>query len=230
MKSRNFSYYVAALMLAAGMSTSFVSCVDETEEPDYVKQVREAEMKAEIANKEKEAKEAGKESEAAFTDAFLNQTLKKTPAYEELLTALSELETAESDFKAVEALTKDPSWIKTKANEVANLKAELPGKQKAVKDAKTALSDYTGDDAVVKATNQKAVDVAEAELKYTTDLLDQYTTDAFTAAQHYSYSTWKDLYEGYLYAKENLAKKQAKYDEKKAIYDKAIEGMQKANN
>jgi len=113
---------------------------------------------------------------------------------------------------------------------VAELKADLPVKQKAVKDAKTDLSDYTGDDAVVKATYQKAVDDAEAELKYTTDLLDQYTTDAFTAAKHDYYSTWKALYENYLYAKENLAKKQAKYDEKKAIYDKAIEGMQQANN
>ncbi|MDD6004013.1 MAG: hypothetical protein PUC50_17690 [Bacteroidales bacterium] len=228
---KKLSYYVAAFVLCCGVSQTLTSCVDETEEPDYVKQVREAEMKAEIAKNNKDAKQAGKESEAAFTEAFLNGTLSNnTSAYKELETALSQLETAESEFKAVEALTKDPSWIKTKANEVANLKAELPGKQKAVKDAKTALSDYTGDDAVVKATYQKAVDVAEAELKYTTDLLDQYTTDAFTAAQHDYYSTWKDLYEDYLYAKENLAKKQAKYDEKKAIYDKAIEGMQQANN
>lgn len=228
---KKLSYYVAAFVLCCGVSQTLTSCVDETEEPDYVKQVREAEMKAEIAKKNKDAKQDGKESEAAFTEAFLNGTLSNnTSAYEELNTALSQLETAESKFKAVEALTKDPSWIKTKANEVANLKAELPGKQKAVKDAKTALSDYTGDDAVEKATYQKAVDVAEAELKYTTDLLDQYTTDAFTAAQHDYYSTWKDLYEGYLYAKENLAKKQAKYDEKKAIYDEAIEAQKQANN
>lgn len=228
---KKLSYYVAAFVLCCGVSQTLTSCVDETEEPDYVKQVREAEMKAEIAKNNKDAKQAGKESEAAFTEAFLNGTLStNTTAYSELKTALADLETAESKFKAVEALTKDLSWIETKAKKVADLKADLPVKQKAVKDAKTALSDYTGDDAVEKATYQKAVDVAEAELKYTTDLLDQYTTDAFTAAQHDYYSTWKDLYEDYLYAKENLAKKQAKYDEKKAIYDKAIEGMQQANN
>jgi hypothetical protein len=39
MKNRNIPYYVAALMLAAGVSTSFVSCVD-TDEPETVEQLR----------------------------------------------------------------------------------------------------------------------------------------------------------------------------------------------
>ena len=67
---KKLSYYAASFAVCCMMSAAFTSCVDETEEPDYVKQVREAEMKAEIAKNLKNAKSDGKVSEAAFSDAY----------------------------------------------------------------------------------------------------------------------------------------------------------------
>ncbi|MBQ9214384.1 MAG: hypothetical protein IJ150_10660 [Bacteroidales bacterium] len=230
MKSRNFSYYVAALMLAAGMSTSFVSCVDETEEPDYVKQVREAEMKAEIAEKEKEAKEAGKESEAAFTDAFLNQTLQNTPAYSELLTAKVELEQAETTLKQFETQINTPENLEKKAKEIADFEPQLVTAKDNLKTAKENKSQYNGDDASMIATYNKNIAYAEAALAKIEAEKAMYENNSFLPVYCYDCSTYKDYYETYLYLKDVYDKKKANYDEKKAIYDKAIEGMQKANN
>jgi hypothetical protein len=83
MKNRNIPYYMAVLALAAGMSTSFVSCVD-TEEPETVEQLRKeaiAKIQADTklqnaladvqaALKAKTDAEAKKiEAEAAYKDA-----------------------------------------------------------------------------------------------------------------------------------------------------------------
>jgi L-lysine 2,3-aminomutase len=69
MKNRNIPYYMAVLALAAGMSTSFVSCVD-TEEPDSIVTLRNAkaeEIKAEA--KVQEALAGLKDAEAAYKKA-----------------------------------------------------------------------------------------------------------------------------------------------------------------
>ena len=113
---KKISYYVAAFALCCGVSQTLTSCVDETAEPEYVKEIRESEMAKELAENGKDAKTAGKESEAAFTEAFLNGTLSSsTSAYSEYTTAKDNFEDAEKAFKAAEAMLTDPEWVDRKS-------------------------------------------------------------------------------------------------------------------
>ena len=227
---KKISYYVAAFALCCGVSQTLTSCVDETAEPDYVKTIRESEMAKEIAENNRDAKKAGKESEAAFTEAYLNGTLaENTTAYTEYNAAKAELENAEIAFKAAEAKLTDPEFVEAKAKKIAELEYNVVSANEAKKTAQKAVDDNTSTNAITEASLKKALAEAEAELQYAKDALKQYQDDAFSASQHNYLTTWQEVYENYLYYQDNLANKQAKFDEKKAIYEKAIEAMQKAN-
>lgn len=226
---KKISYYVAAFALCCGVSQTLTSCVDETAEPEYVKEIRESEMAKELAENGRDAKKAGKESEAAFTEAFLNGTLSSTTAYTEYNLAKKDFEDAEKAFKAAEALLTDPEWVATKAKKIASLEYDVVAKQEAKNTKQDNLDNNTSTNKLTIANLKKELAEAEAELQEAKDLLKQYQNDAFNPVKHTSFVTWQDVYENYLYTQEDLAKKQETYTAKKEIYDKAIEAMQKAN-
>ena len=93
MKNRNIPYYVAALMLAAGVSTSFVSCVD-TDEPDSIVTLRNA--KAEEVKAQAEVQKALAAYQNAQTELKLAEKAEKAAKAKsaEVEASLKELELA----------------------------------------------------------------------------------------------------------------------------------------
>lgn len=263
---KKLSYYVAAFVLCCGVSQTLTSCVDETEEPDYVKQVREAEMKAEIAKDNKDAKQAGKESEAAFTTSSLNNT---TPGdgYSDYVAAKTALEKAEKKFKIAEtSISNDFAALQDKATKLAGFASEIAVNTQALEDLNKGLSDYKsafndagtyiianydlksltstgtsykkGDDGAQEKYDKVItvytylIAVQQATNEKTDNEKKQYENGTFTPNEKDFQPTgdWKSVYAHYLGCKNSLEEAQAKFNEKKAIYDEAIEAQKKANN
>ncbi len=263
---KKLSYYVAAFVLCCGVSQTLTSCVDETEEPDYVKQVREAEMKAEIAENNKDAKQAGKESEAAFTTSSLNKT---TPGsgYSDYVSAKEALEAAEKKFKIAEtSLVNDFAAIQDKATKLAGFASQVAANEQALNDLNKGLADYKtafNDAGTYIIANSELTDLTStgtsykkgddgAQAKYDNVIIaynymiakqeaanektlneqKQYQNDTFTPNEKTTQpdSDWKSVYAHYLGCKNSLEEAQAKFNEKKAIYDEAIEAQKQANN
>ncbi len=227
---KKLTYYVAAFALCCGVSQTLTSCVDETEEPDYVKAVREAEMKAEIAKNEKNAKEDGKQSEAAFTQALLDNTISNTDAYKNYVAAKNAWEYANGELAtATSNLELFFSSINDKAVQLVTLEQDIEAK----KDAKKALSSPSdielaqADANIVEAESRyNAYKANIFVLDYNISSLDKVPVRAYTADP----GSWEKTYGNYLACVkvENDAK--AKLDDLKKIYDDAITAMQKANN
>jgi hypothetical protein len=145
MKNRNIPYYVAALMLAAGVSTSFVSCVD-TDEPETVTKLRQEAI-------------AKLQADADFVKAQA-----------ELQRAKAAHENADAKFRDQETLTEA---AKTKAAELANKLREdtlsaatahgiavaNKAAQKAIEDMKSATQTYE----VAAADYARALEAAKQE-------------------------------------------------------------------
>jgi hypothetical protein len=134
MKNRNIPYYVAALMLAMGVSTSFVSCVD-TDAPESVTKTRElaiqklqadAQLQKAVADYNKALADY-QEQEGKYNDA---QAASKSAAAkaQELLNQITE--GALDDKKKAETEKKLAEYEKQRATAEANkLAAELEAKK-----------------------------------------------------------------------------------------------------
>jgi hypothetical protein len=155
MKNRNIPYYVAALMLAAGVSTSFVSCVD-TDEPSSIEKLREA--KANEVN-----------AQAAYKNA-LAQTQLQTAEIQKQKAAQAAIDT---QIKEIDKQIKESGLaVYKKQHELAILMREDSIAHEKAAALVTAEKDAKDlDDAKVKAidaalTLETKVAEKEAELKY----------------------------------------------------------------
>ena len=234
---KKLTYYVAAFALCCGVSQTLTSCVDETEEPDYVKAVREAEMKAEIAENEKNAKIDGKAAAAAFTTASLNGL-----SASEIFAAYEKAKTY-SDFAGRQL----EQAVANKTNFYAcvqNRKEQQGVWEDALKAAKKATA-ALADDAT--ATDRAKTEAAE---KYAESMKAAYDSDEgifpFSADNYYkndlglslpyayvsepSTPSWASVQGNYLYCKQAKADADALLTEIKAIYDEAITAQKNANN
>jgi hypothetical protein len=180
MKNRNIPYYVAALMLAAGVSTSFVSCVD-TEEPESIAELRKA--KAEEVRAEAKVQEALaglKDAEAAY---------KKAEERAKIAEAVT-TELANELTKATNAVTiaiKESTLDLEKQTAVVKAQATLDEEKKK---AAVALADYERaiKEAQVKAQvalQELAVDGVAADYrnKSLATLLSEYNTKLDAVAE-----------------------------------------------
>ncbi len=156
MKNRNIPYYVAALMLATGVSTSFVSCVD-TDEPSSIEELRKA--KANEVN-----------AQAAYKNA-LAQTQLQTAEIEKQKAAQEAIAT---QMKEIDRQIKESSAAVTKAqNELAVLKAET---EKAVEKVRAGKELNKEQINAIYIANKYEAEVAAKEdsLKY---LKEKYAAD-----------------------------------------------------
>ena len=227
---KKLSYYAASFAVCCMMSAAFTSCVDETEEPDYVKQVREAEMKAEIAKNEKDAKENGKASEAAFTDAYLNATM-STAAKD----AYSDYNSAKAAYDfANRQLEQATANFELFYKSIENKKVQIDALQ-------TTIDGYVASSATVaeKAAHDTDVSKLAAYNNGNEGPFDFYTKDSYTGESFgvklpYALTSdpgeWEKTCGNYLYCKKALADITVIYTEKKDIYDAAIEAQKNANN
>ncbi len=158
MKNRNIPYYVAALMLATGVSTSFVSCVD-TDEPSSIEELRKA--KANEVN-----------AQAAYKNA-LAQTQLQTA---EIQKAKAAQEAIQTQIKELERQAAESNLTVTKAqNELDVLKIE----DRKVHEKAIAAIDAVKDATMLDYNKSKSIDTAlvyetkvaekEAELKQLKD-------------------------------------------------------------
>ena len=141
---KKISYYVAAFALCCGVSQTLTSCIEETEEPDDVKALRQAEIAKVNADAQKTLAEA-KESEA--TAAKTNADA----AYRNAETAIKEVDKAVKEGASAEeiqeAIAKYKSSIKTYTNnDVSAAKTA----------AKAFLPDQLNTDAAAAYTNYVA--------------------------------------------------------------------------
>jgi hypothetical protein len=184
MKNRNIPYYVAALMLAAGVSTSFVSCVD-TDEPDSIVTLRNAkaeEVKAEaeyqralaaVQNAEAELLIAKKSIEAAnakkaeYDAEYVN--LKN--AHEKAVWAADEAE------RAIALANKEAASETEKQFAIADAKLKLEQKNKELADAvnATALAAAGYANAIAEAT--KDAEIAARKMNLYGTKTNDYTKD-----------------------------------------------------
>ncbi|MBR2888330.1 MAG: hypothetical protein IKB95_08905 [Bacteroidales bacterium] len=163
---KKLSYYVAAFALCCGVSQTLTSCI-ETEEPESVKAMREAE-----ANRLNQ--EAEKAKQEALSTA--QQTAEAT-AKQDLMVKAQEITNGVNQL----ALDKDKDeWDLTKADQLA---AKVAGYQQAAKQAKldatndfldsklaTQVANYADYLAAEAALDQANADLETASAKLTDDL------------------------------------------------------------
>lgn len=111
MKNRNIPYYVAALMLAAGVSTSFVSCVD-TDEPETVTKLRQAAI---------EKIQADADLQKAYAEVQ-RAVVTKTNADAEKVKADAEYRKAETEYEKALAADKAASAKKNRNSKMLLLR------------------------------------------------------------------------------------------------------------
>lgn len=215
---KKLSYYAASFAVCCMMSAAFTSCVDETEEPDYVKQVRESEMKAEIAK-----------NNAA---ALLN---KDSDVYDEYIASKTAWEFA------VSQVDKAKLNLTVVFTESIEDRIKQRGIQNdAIKSANDDIDNQASDASeTVKAANQAKLEKATLDLA-------AYETDPFSASEPVfplvfddtevfkfednvfiivpkalkdDPSSWKRACGNYFACVKAEKEAKAIYDEKKAIYD-----------
>lgn len=227
---KKLSYYAASFAVCCMMSAAFTSCVDETEEPDYVKQVREAEMKAEIAKNLKNAKSDGKVSEAAFSDAYLDATLSVSAknAYDEYKDAKAAYDFANRQLE--QATANFELFYKS-----------IEDKKVKIDELETTIDGYVASSATVaqKAAHDTDVSKLAAYNNGTEGPFDFFAEEyyggtSFGVKLPYALAkdlaSWEKTCGNYLYCKKAVADITVIYTEKKGIYDAAIEAQKNANN
>jgi chromosome segregation ATPase len=186
MKNRNIPYYVAALMLAAGVSTSFVSCVD-TDEPETVTKLRQAAI---------EKIQADADLQKAYAEVQ-RAVVTKTNAYAEQVKAEAAYKLAEAEYQKALAAKENATAKTTElTNAITEAGLEEAKKEKAENNRKLALK--AKQDADAKAAT------AAADLKHAiAEALKAYANDGNT--------TIENAYKDYLDAVENYGKAQDEY-------------------
>lgn len=174
MKNRNIPYYAAALLMAAGLSTSMVSCVD-TDEPESIALLRQAKAnevnaKASLINAQASQVLSNIDLEKAtraITDQGLVLENKKAEienAKNELTNAKTKLENAlkaAKDSIELDSLKAQKLWKEKIA--VANAEAQYEAANAALEKAKTkALVDIEGaKNDLLKKQKEIAVELAK---------------------------------------------------------------------
>jgi len=160
MKNRNIPYYVAALMLAAGVSTSFVSCVD-TDEPETVTKLRQAAI---------EKIQADADLQKAYAEVQ-RAVVTKTNADAEKVKAEAEYQKAKAAVKAAAAKEQELKNAVTEAGldneKEAAIQKQLKLAELARKEALDAKKDADAKAATAAADLKHAI--AEALKAYAAD-------------------------------------------------------------
>jgi hypothetical protein len=188
MKNRNIPYYVAALMLAAGVSTSFVSCVD-TDEPETVTKLRQEAINKLAADTDlqkalaevQRAEAAYKNAQAAAENADAQKNLADAKK-QELINAKTEKtndaviakEIAEANKAAQKAIEDQASATQTYKLAAADYERALKAAQKEAEENAAKLGSTDEGSIVAKyleayITAQK--DVLEKQVAYNDALI-----------------------------------------------------------
>ncbi len=155
---KKLSYYVAAFALCCGVSQTLTSCIEETEEPEEVKAMRQAEI-AKIQ---------------AETDAIIAGTegTRLDNAIKEVDKAVKEGASAEEIAKTI-AEYKASALANQKSNAVALLPAKLnaacPSYKAFMVAQATYLGGYDADNSYYGTGTQAAFDAAEEALNTSVD-------------------------------------------------------------
>jgi chromosome segregation ATPase len=162
MKNRNIPYYMAVLALAAGMSTSFVSCVD-TDEPETVTKLRQEA----IAKLQADADFVKAEAEAQRAKAALDN-------------ATAKVKEAQAQKKLAEAKTKELQNKLTEGSLDDKIKADIEKELARLEEQKSTYE--TNRLAAAKAAAEyeaaMAAKIAEEKAKLTTISDDKAVTTA----------------------------------------------------
>jgi hypothetical protein len=196
MKNRNIPYYVAALMLAVGVSTSFVSCVD-TDEPETVTKLRQeaiAKLQADAdfvkAQAElQRAKAANETAQAKFQDqktlteaATTKAAELKNKVAEDTLSAATARAIAIANQEAQAAIETMKQATQTYELAAADYARALKAAQKASEETAATLGfDKNGQD-IVASYFSAYVDAQKATLQAQVDY-NQAVADAVTGTK-----------------------------------------------
>ena len=174
MKNRNIPYYAAALLLAAGVSTSFMSCVD-TDEPESIAKLRDAKAKELEANanylNQKAAKEtalaAVEQANANYRNAEASEMAAKAVA-QELTNAATRITNAKDSLalafaKDTLAAVKDSIIAIKKTKYAAEYQAAKQALETAIVTAKCQIEKESNDLAIAKQTAKVALAKFNAE-------------------------------------------------------------------
>jgi hypothetical protein len=126
---KKLSYYVAAFALCCGVSQTLTSCIEETEEPEEVKAMRQAEIdKLNADAKYKLAEARSKEAEAAIQE--VNKAVKEGASAEEIAKTIAQYKSQAITYQ--------------KSNATALLPAELNSACPSYKAFINAQAEYLG--------------------------------------------------------------------------------------
>jgi hypothetical protein len=184
MKNRNIPYYMAVLALAAGMSTSFVSCVD-TEEPDSIVTLRNAkaeEVKAEAEYQRALAAVQNAQAEVLVAQKSIAAAEAKKAEYEAEYENLKNAHqkavwAADEAERAIDLANKEAASETEKQLALADAKLKLEQKNKELADAvnQTAVAAAGYANAIAEATKNAEIAARKMKLYGTKD--NNYQTD-----------------------------------------------------
>jgi hypothetical protein len=234
MKNRNIPYYVAALMLAMGVSTSFVSCVD-TDEPETVTKLRaaaqeklQADIELQQALETLEAKTAeNKRAQAALEKAKAQEENAKA-AKAELANKVTEagIDNAtkakiQEEIAAYETARKTAELQKLAAEkEIAQYQAELDKAQKQIEERlKSVLDDMPEELRIAKNLYMGYFDAGTTKVT----LVNDYDADGNKIGSHYETTTTKGTGKFIKGTIQKLADETAAYNDALTRYGKVEE-------
>lgn len=256
MKNRNIPYYAAALLMAAGLSTSMVSCVD-TDEPESIAQLRNAKAEEVRARANEINQEAEvQKSLAALNNAELARKAAETEAYtamqvlnrknQELLNAKQELANAKEQIEidktklqnALQAAKDSIALDSLKAAYEWTIKVAKANAEAKYEAAATALTKAKNDATIALATEKNRVDEAQKAALIAAARFKQYgindTLIALNNAYQDSLDILTDKQRALTKAINDLDKKytdedayEADIEAKQKAYDDAVEAQAK---
>lgn len=213
---KKISYYVAAFALCCGVSQTLTSCIEETEEPDDVKAMRQAEIARINANAELlKASVLTEEANAAKTNADVAYRNAETAA--QLLTnSVKEGAITEEIAKEVATFKKDRIELERElatANLPANLNASCPSYDAYVM-ANIDLNGGTGILADGSTYSKEVADSYKQILADKQDALDNGTTELMNQLNYIA-----ELQTNVAAAEQALKDHNKDYNEQKKAYD-----------
>ena len=246
MKNRNIPYYAAALLMAAGLSTSMVSCVD-TDEPESIAQLRNAKAEEVRARANEINQEAEvQKSLAALNNAELARKAAETEAYtamqvlnrknQELLNAKQELANAKEQIEldktklenALQAAKDSIALDSLKAAYEWTIKVAKANAEAKYEAAATELTKAKNDATIALATEKNRVDEAQKAALIAAARFKQYGINDTLIALNNAYQDSLDILtekqRALTKAINDLDKKYADED----AYEADIEAKQKA--
>jgi hypothetical protein len=234
MKNRNIPYYVAALMLAMGVSTSFVSCVD-TDEPETVTKLRaaaqeklQADIELQQALETLETKTAENKRALAALEKAKAQLENANAAKAELANKVTEagIDNAtkakiQEEIAAYETARKSAEQQKLAAEkEIAQYQAELDKAQKQIEERlKSVLDDMPEELRIAKNLYMGYFDAGSTSV----NLVNTYDANGNNTGSYYQTTTTKGSGKFIKGTIQKLADATAAYNEALTRYGKVEE-------